>query len=534
MSTTWLRPSTFVSRVAYGLVAEIGISRYPRLDDGISKTRRRVLEWIGERTGYPDLLERADEPFDISDQPGVKLGLAISADNQTWISRMERPDQEVPQRTWMTEAAVVRGAGKAFLVVRNTCTAPSESILLPRSVPALVKTVSYIVGLWDAGESLDRNAWYVESDEDVRALRALVTNRDRFLPVVLVTEPYAFDVEALAQKMYGVAHVVALPNRLSYDWASVIGKPLHAYLGAVRTYNPGLDVETSDPFDHPMALRDRIHSFAANGESGAEAFSQLLSERAYASNAARITLDPRGVRFSQVSAASLDARREVAIAAHSAEDVQELAAAQIAAYKKQSEESAQMEAAALEDNQNLETNNNHLRVDLYQMQMEIARMQSALESAGKVVDDPAPTDFAKFDEFMKWCERTLTGRVVLLPRALRELKASEYEKPADIFNGLLLLSNEFWRMKAGVLEYEAFAKRLAELGMEYGGSIEQRFADESYYVPYGGKSVFMGMALKISNSREARYCMRIYTFWDNERRVSVVGSLPAHLDNRMT
>jgi hypothetical protein len=535
MFNTWARPSNFVSRVSYGLVAEIGTGSYPRIEDGVAKTRRRILEWIGAQTGYTNLAERVGQPFDLPDQPGVKLGLAISADNSMWISKMERPDRDIPQRSWMTEAAVLMEGRKAFLAVRNTCTAPADSMVLPRSVPNLVRTVSRIVGLYDADESLDRNAWYIESADELEDLYALVTSVDRFMPVVLVTEPYAVDIDELAKVMYGVAHVVALPNRLSYDWATAITKPFHAFLGAVRTYNPGLVVDASDPFDHPMALPDRIRSFANNGETGADAFEQLLVERVYASNAARIVTDARGVRYSQVSVTALEARRAAAVATNSVDEIQGIFDAEIAAYQKQVDDSKLMEAAALEDNAALESENQRMRRSVFEMQTEVARMQSVLEAAGKAAVEPVPDNFDDFDdEFPKWVEHNLSGRVVLLPRALRELKQSEYERPSDIYNGLLLLANEFWRMKAGQLDYDAFGQRLAELRMEYGGSIDPRNANDSYYVNYRGKRQFMEMALKMGNSREARYCMRIYTFWDNELRVSVVGSLPRHLDNSMS
>ena len=55
-----------------------------------------------------------------------------------------------------------------------------------------------------------------------------------------------------------------------------------------------------------------------------------------------------------------------------------------------------------------------------------------------------------------------------------------------------------------------------------------------YYVAYQGRRILMARHLKKGNSRDERYCLRIYFFWDDEDEQVVVGSLPGHLDTRNT
>jgi hypothetical protein len=86
----------------------------------------------------------------------------------------------------------------------------------------------------------------------------------------------------------------------------------------------------------------------------------------------------------------------------------------------------------------------------------------------------------------------------------------------------------------GFAENEIFERRLNELGMDYAGSIDVRNADNSYYVTYKHERCFLEMALKKGNSREPRYCMRIYMFWDKKDRCVVIGSLPKHLSNSIS
>jgi len=526
-----LHPDTspFVSRISYGLIAEIGTERYPRLDDAITKTRRRILEWIGEQTGMLTLAHRPPtDPFDEIDRPGVKLGLAMHG--STWIARMERPDRNAPQRTWMTEVSIITQTNCASLVVRNTITAPTSYTDLPRSVPRLVRTIASIIGLFDADEAIQNAPWILETTEEISELRTLVTNPRRFLPVIVVSEPYTLDIHAFAHNLFGVAHVVVLPTRFSFDWSNTIGHQFAVHSGAIRTYGASLNVETSDPYSHPFALPQNIRSFTNSGELAEEAFSRLLIDRAYAANAARLAADSTIQRYTQINAISLHEKRLAAIKSASPIEAQRLAQAEIETLRKQAADALAMEGAALTDNRIYQEENARIRADLSRMQAEFERMRGLLENDAITPEIPIPKSL---DNLSDWVDTYISGRVMLLPRALREAKDSRYESPEDIFQALLFLSNEYWRSKAGYCDYALVEHRLAELGMEYGGSIAHG-ASAEYYVTYNGRRRLLEMALKKGTSRDPRYCMRIYLFWDSDIRKTIVGSLPKHLANSIS
>ena len=42
------------------------------------------------------------------------------------------------------------------------------------------------------------------------------------------------------------------------------------------------------------------------------------------------------------------------------------------------------------------------------------------------------------------------------------------------------------------------------------------------------------MHIRKGRDHDARHCLAIYFFWDEETRQVVVGWLPSHLDNRLT
>lgn len=55
---------------------------------------------------------------------------------------------------------------------------------------------------------------------------------------------------------------------------------------------------------------------------------------------------------------------------------------------------------------------------------------------------------------------------------------------------------------------------------------------DEYYVTIGDKKHLLERHLTNGVSRDKRYCLRIYYYWDEDRNQVVIGSLPAHLNIR--
>ena len=181
-----------------------------------------------------------------------------------------------------------------------------------------------------------------------------------------------------------------------------------------------------------------------------------------------------------------------------------LAQAEVEQYRREAKDAREMEAAALEINDALESENARLNDSVYRMQMEVERLNQTLIAAEKPVVIPIPDSLSDLAE---WAETYVAGRVVLLPRAVREAKKSYYEAPGDVFDALLMLANEYWRVKTGNGDQSAFDARLAQLGMEFGISIAEQNANDSYYVAYDGRKRFLDRAVKkVSRTTRARRC----------------------------
>jgi hypothetical protein len=519
----------------FGLATEIG-NENADIQNAVRGAKIEILRWVYRAAGLgrPNFADISHE-FENNDRPGVKFGVATN--DKIWVAKVEHSDREIRDRYWTTEVCVVEDTDFALLGVRNVCTSGADVVdEVPVSTPNFVKFFAKRIGLLDADTEISADVWRIQDEQDLDDLYDLVVSPERFLPVILVTEPYRINIDDFARNAVGVAHVVALPDSLSLAWTERITKEMSAYLGAIRTYNPDVDLRSGSPFDHPMTLGGRVAGFVApDGSVGEEAYANWLLRKAYRIGANRILRDKRFPRFTEVRAARLIAQRRDAGENADRPLLIEIAEQEVEQYKQRALEAQQLQDEALSENKTLAEDVSELRAQSLGMQIRIETLIAALRESGRqeVIDIPGDLRGLKM-----WADQHLSGRVFLLPRALNAAKDSIYEKPEDIYDALLWLAQYYWPSKTAENPNdearERSRARLTELGLEYAGSIDQRHAGDEYYASYGGERRFMNMALKKGNSREPRYCMRIYTFWDEDAQATIVGHLPSHLDNTLS
>jgi hypothetical protein len=157
------------------------------------------------------------------------------------------------------------------------------------------------------------------------------------------------------------------------------------------------------------------------------------------------------------------------------------------------------------------------------------RLISADESSARPAD---------YDAIAPWVEEQFAGRMKLLPRALRGLKSARFSDLGLVCDLLDALASQYVESKRGDREaWSLFQDILSRQGVEFSKSISKTRAGEQgdeYFVHYRGKRRPLEWHLKKGTSRDPSRDLRIYFFWDEEDEEVVVGSLPGHLDNRLT
>jgi hypothetical protein len=144
-----------------------------------------------------------------------------------------------------------------------------------------------------------------------------------------------------------------------------------------------------------------------------------------------------------------------------------------------------------------------------------------------------------FENLERWAAQSLGDNIELLPRALKAARKSLFEDPPLAYQALLLMCDAYVPMRRGLLNgsKERWEDGLRQLGLECSPTFSGPGAGENpndFFVNYLGRRTEIDMHLKGSNSRDPRYCFRLYFFWSSENRRAVVAWLPSHLDTRLT
>ena len=544
-------------RTTYQLAATIPATP-KNVDEKFKAAAKSVIYWVKDR--LPDRLPQAawdGESFRV-EWPGQKVEAIELPELESWAFRFEHPDMPygdrsaVPGRTWTTDVAFIKSNQCIDVGVRSFCASLPYSgdaeVALTR--PRIVLELATRYGLHDQ-RTLSRKPWLLTTEQDLQTLKDLLTNPQRRLPVVVLTQPdknrldvhvsdYLLNPCELANRCCGLAHVVQLPWELGYKWTEMVGKPWSAYLGAVRTYMPGLDFDLDLPSAHPSTYAEKIVFWKSSGDErvGEGPFTDFLIERLF-QHLTFGRVDWRGLLFvpEARSKQAEIARQKVADEG----DWKPLYEEEIAALNEKIGELEKEAEEYSDDAIRTDRERNAYKEENRQLRYQVDTLRQALSerTGGKSETDISIPD--SYDEMQDWVNRHLLGRLVLHSRALRALKDAIYEDVTLVYKGLALLANEYRNQCLGRNDAnEKFKARCDEFGLSFSRSISKERAGEqgdTYFVRFPTPSSprqFLEWHLRKGSAKDDRLCLGIYFCWDDETQQVVVGWLPSHLSNRMT
>lgn len=550
-----IRPGVPRTRVTFQLAATL---QSVTLAGGLqlrSEVVEELVSWLAEKFAAPLPAEAAAGASFSADVPGQSLrAIAISEDG-LWVARLIQPDapyldqSAVAGRTWSTEISLRQVEDQFLIGVRVVCASlpyATEEIKLTR--PRLVVDLARKFSLRDV-RPIVADPWRLRTREDLEELRAFITDPRRRLPVCLLTQPdqgrlgleteeFLLDADALARRAVGMLHVATMPNSLGYEWTEMVGKPWSAYLGAVRTYRPGLSFEHDSPISHPRILAEGVLAFQYKDLTAEEAFTEFLVDQAH-KHVATMLVDWGQVRFLQDAEIR---RAELArLEATDDETRAELLEAEIMALKNKLAAIEEERDVALELGENAERALERVEADNRRIRVQLDVLREAFEQKTGSSPDALVSMPKRLSEVSDWVEEHLAGRLVLHPRALRGLKDGHYADVGLIGRALLMLANEYRDRERGMRgAHDAFDAACKALELRYGRSIARERAGEegeTYFVRFpvnAEQPSFLEWHLRKGSGKDQRFCLAIYFFWDQATQQVVVGWLPSHLDNRMT
>lgn len=542
-------------RTTYQLLANALPAEGEEVEALFSRSVNVALRWLRQRFPLP-LPPQAEQGKSFEcEVPGQSLQCVAIHAQGVWSVRLIQPDmpfkerQAVPGRTWTSEIALRRTSNRVLCGVRVVCASlpfATEAIALTR--PTVVLTLAAECRLHDV-RPLSGRSWHLRNDVDLHAFRQFLTDEGRQLPVYLLTEAdegelglkvrrFLLDEDRLAQRLFGLGHVVTIPAEISYRWTELVGKSWAAFRGAVRTYRPGLKFGEDPLSSHPLALATRVLAFTYGDLKSEEAFTEFLIDQAHRDAAARRVEWADCAYYVDALGLNATMAREMALDESDWRSIydQEIASlrAKVVEREKEAEEWSEqaVEAGKVRDNY-VEENR--------RLQAHVDALRRALAVKTGQTPDAEIAIPQTYDDLPEWVEEHLVGRLILHPRARQGIKEAIYEEVSLVYQSLLLLANDYRDMRLGITgDKERWEAALQNLRLKFSGSIDRARAGEegdTYFVRYPlhtERKEFLEFHLRRGTSHDHRRCLAVYFFWDAETQQVVVGWLPSHLENRLT
>ena len=478
---------------------------------------------------------------------GNEIGLIFKQDEGQFIFRCSHPDVSIPGRMWITDVQLSRHGSDYFLAVRLSVTSlQSCTDEVPFSCPGFVHRIINYVGLSDIYQ-LSRQVNHLASEEDVDSFVSFLENSERKMPAVLLTPvtyedrfgQYMMDAEQMAFDLSGVAHVFKILPEANEYFTSRVGKQWTAFNGSVRTYYPNLSFQESDYYQHPMLTQKSIHLRNMYNEGDASLCMHEVEEyiKKYVL-AQQIEWEADGIYFYLSSYQDL-LREQRNKSRQSRSDLVRSYEEQLDQLQKQSEENLSLADSYAKDCEAYREENDQQRQLIGQLKAQVSMLRYQLkEATGADVEQKIP-ESGSLTEIPEWISKYYPDRLFLHPRAERSLKNALYENTVLVYKCLKLLASKYYDYCIGEISYDAFMNECKAIdpGLDEAAAITDTAAgmqDDEYFVLFHGKKCKLDRHLTKGNSRDRRYCLRIYFFWDDREQIIVIGDLPHHLDTTAT
>lgn len=541
----------------YQLSATLESERISDVEQRFKEARSLALQWMNRRVkrelarSVPKLAWEGQR-FEIDQHGQLYAGMTLP-DLDLWTCRMEHDDSAVAARTWSVDLALRRVGADVILVQRTLCTSPvSCGVPVPLTVPKIVLDLVKGIGLKDV-MPISGKPWALGSSGDLDLLHLFLADSGRLLPVIMLTEAdeiardrtykvkrFVLDPAALASELTALAHVVVMPRELGFEWTRRVGRPWTAFNGAVRTFRPGLNFSSDDPYRHPLAKLDDIVLWEYNGVLsrekllGEEGFQAFLREKAFQSVSSRQLRheDTLFYRYAKIRSLSDETSGRTA-----SNEVEEELRLEIAELRKQIEEERNEKDYVYNYSAELEENTQRLERERFTLRAQLELLRGSLGQTARV-QIPIPESLEELEDW----QPNVAGQLWIAPKAISAASKSEFRQPPLVYESLLLLANEYRQMRIhGGDEYRlAYEQGLQRLKLNQARSIsESRVGEQGdeYYVNHPfqpNKKVVLDEHLRRGNDRDQRHTLRIYFAWEQQEQVVIVGWLPGHLTTRQT
>lgn len=545
-----MKSISYYTKMAFQMSQQISINEGRNVVGTFQYASLQIYKWIKEKFPSMGLPEKVCSYN--RNNSTLSVDVIYNWESRYFCMKTIHPDISVAGRTWTTEAEIAEINGILKIGVKNYYSTIDavQADYVDFSVPSFVWTIYNRIGYKD-GELCNGKLILVDNEDKFIKFKKALEDDDRRLPIVVVTQKksgdaelmkyfeardgYLLDGEKLAKDLTLVAHVIYLPTEYAYKLSVEVGKQWSVYDGAVRTYYAGIDFESSDYLEHPLQVAEKIMAACYTSESqedytGGHAFRHILAH-----NLKKHLVNERydwgdwGFKF--FFRANKEILREKLSDAEKDNNLdKEIYKMQIKDLEAQNDTLNSLLASGDIEIKKLESQINQLKQNRVYLDTQIYELKKKLKNQKKEVEFPS-----KYNDMVGWIEENYQAQIYLHPRAVRALKSAEFEDVRLVYQAVQILAEFYYNKRLGLVTEEEYQEELGKLSLKDEKATSAVSAGEQgdeYYVTIGDKKHLLERHLTNGVSREKRYCLRIYFYWDDDRNQVVIGSLPAHLNIR--
>lgn len=486
-----------------------------------------ILTWAKKRSGGQLPPEAwAKQSFDYNlggrNSDGIRLQ---SGSSDIWAIRADDPDKNVAERVWTTEVVIGQMADEQpKFSARLLVSTPEAALAIEPHTPGFVQQVAETCGLISGLRRLLPEPMLIESEADAEGLIDFLVKPDRQLPVFVVTlededaqDHPTLNVAALSRAMLGLAHVALVYPQQTWRLTNHFGKLKSVFGGAARIYLPGF-TEDADPYQHRLVLADQIAT-----ADGAAYCTNWIRQYVADESVRRSLLGHEVLPFAAIRNAELQLRQETLKAEDaSAADQLVAANARIEALERRVENQTEENEYFADEFRKERVRAENAEAEAQNTAYRIQELTKRLQETG--ADPDANIDLPdNWVDFVDWCNRHLSGRLALTPRAQSGVRKPAYQDVETAARALLWLANDcrYQRINGA-------GNSINNLAI-FEGVMNASCGADTYEFDWKGRRLLADWHVKSGgNTRDPLRCLRIYYCFDPQTQQIIVSEMPAH------
>lgn len=495
------------------------------------KVRSVVLRNITRKFGeLPDNIGEF-EPFEYF-EGRARVEAFRNDELDVWAARYSEPDTSVAGRDWIVECVSIEANGDSYFSNRLLCYSAVHDFSFIPSTPGPLKEICQNMTLHWGDVALLPEVSEVGVDCEISDILREVETDSRWWNTIVVSgsqdERYGIDAARLHRHVKGCANVYFLPVDLIGEFQRAFGAENKVFGGGARTFTPGFS-----SLDREITANPVIRAPYRGSHWQHDRAIHILATSAFRSSTDRLNLREIVPSFASIRQAASKFRSKNRTNKYDKTEELALLKDEVLAAGTEVEEALQLASQAeeqvVEANEKFEAE----KALVFSLRSRVEMLERALNEQGRDFSKVPPDNY---EALADWAEENYAGKLRFTPRARKLLKKAEYHQISDVIKALEILAGAYRDTKLGG-DYRTFEGECAAAGFEESKSISKSSAGkqgEEYFVQYAGGKHFLDRHLKKGNSKDPRYCMRVYYFFDDENEIVVVGALPNHLDTQQT